>query len=140
MRKVTLSMMLMFLAFNAHAATYDTFGVYTNDGRFIPHGSGGNIYIVPQNPIIPMPGMHDYTRDLNQSMQTQLMMEKAQILQMQRQQIQQQQRAEQYQRNIAWQRFLKEQGYDPGPIDGAWGPKTARAYQEYVAKQNAPSR
>jgi peptidoglycan hydrolase-like protein with peptidoglycan-binding domain len=28
------------------------------------------------------------------------------------------------------QRTLKSSGFDPGPIDGEWGPKTEAAYQQ----------
>ena len=40
----------------------------------------------------------------------------------------------------AWQKFLTEQGYNPGPIDGVWGPRSAQAYQEYMSKQTKPNK
>jgi hyperosmotically inducible protein len=36
----------------------------------------------------------------------------------------------------AAQEKLKEKGYDPGPIDGIWGPRTAAAVSEYQRKEN----
>ena len=32
-----------------------------------------------------------------------------------------------------WQKNLSEAGYDPGPIDGAWGPKTSAATKKFQA-------
>src|SRR5688572_14766001 len=34
------------------------------------------------------------------------------------------------------QEKLKEKGYDPGPIDGIWGPRTAAAVGEFQRKEN----
>lgn len=34
------------------------------------------------------------------------------------------------------QEKLKEKGYDPGPIDGIWGPRTATAVGEFQRKEN----
>jgi peptidoglycan hydrolase-like protein with peptidoglycan-binding domain len=31
----------------------------------------------------------------------------------------------------ATQQALRDKGYDPGPIDGVWGPKTAKAVRDY---------
>jgi hyperosmotically inducible protein len=36
----------------------------------------------------------------------------------------------------AAQEKLKEKGYDPGPIDGIWGPRTAAAVAEFQRKEN----
>jgi peptidoglycan hydrolase-like protein with peptidoglycan-binding domain len=36
----------------------------------------------------------------------------------------------------AAQEKLKEKGYDPGPIDGIWGPRTAAAVGEFQRKEN----
>ncbi len=36
----------------------------------------------------------------------------------------------------AAQEKLKDKGYDPGPIDGIWGPRTAAAVGEYQRKEN----
>jgi hyperosmotically inducible periplasmic protein len=36
----------------------------------------------------------------------------------------------------AAQEKLKEKGYDPGPIDGIWGPRTAKAVSEFQRKEN----
>jgi osmotically-inducible protein OsmY len=36
----------------------------------------------------------------------------------------------------ASQEKLKEKGYDPGPIDGIWGPRTAAAVGEFQRKEN----
>ncbi|MDL2216979.1 hypothetical protein LJB81_04545 [Desulfovibrio sp. OttesenSCG-928-M14] len=55
------------------------------------------------------------------------------MMQSQQRQIYQRQR----QQIMTWQKFLTEQGYDPGPIDGVWGPRSAQAYQEYMSKQNS---
>jgi peptidoglycan hydrolase-like protein with peptidoglycan-binding domain len=30
---------------------------------------------------------------------------------------------------------LRDKGYDPGPIDGIWGPRTAAAVSEYERKE-----
>jgi peptidoglycan hydrolase-like protein with peptidoglycan-binding domain len=35
----------------------------------------------------------------------------------------------------AAQEKLKDKGYDPGPIDGIWGPRTAAAVSEYQRKE-----
>jgi hyperosmotically inducible protein len=35
----------------------------------------------------------------------------------------------------AAQERLKEKGYDPGPIDGVWGPRTAAAVREYQRRE-----
>ena len=35
----------------------------------------------------------------------------------------------------AFQQALKDAGYDPGPIDGIYGPATERAYQSYLAAE-----
>jgi hypothetical protein len=32
---------------------------------------------------------------------------------------------------IRVQRMLTDQGFDPGPVDGIWGPKSAAAYEHY---------
>ncbi len=34
------------------------------------------------------------------------------------------------------QEALKDNGYDPGPIDGVMGPRTAAAISEYQQKEN----
>lgn len=36
------------------------------------------------------------------------------------------------------QRRLQADGYDPGPIDGVYGPKTARAIANFQASHGAP--
>lgn len=36
----------------------------------------------------------------------------------------------------AAQEALEEKGYDPGPIDGIWGPRTAAAVSEYQRQEN----
>jgi hyperosmotically inducible periplasmic protein len=36
------------------------------------------------------------------------------------------------------QERLKEKGYDPGPVDGIWGPRTAAAVGEYQRKEKMP--
>jgi peptidoglycan hydrolase-like protein with peptidoglycan-binding domain len=35
----------------------------------------------------------------------------------------------------AAQEKLKDKGYDPGPVDGIWGPRTAAAISEYQRKE-----
>jgi Putative peptidoglycan binding domain/BON domain len=34
------------------------------------------------------------------------------------------------------QQKLKDKGYDPGPIDGIWGPRTAAAVSDFQRKEN----
>ncbi len=36
------------------------------------------------------------------------------------------------------QRFLTELGYDPGPVDGLYGPQTATAVREYQREAQLP--
>ena len=36
---------------------------------------------------------------------------------------------------IDQQGMLKDAGHDPGPLDGVWGPKTQRAYNDWRAKK-----
>lgn len=36
------------------------------------------------------------------------------------------------------QNYLKNRGFDPGPIDGAWGPATQKAYDAYVKAKGQP--
>ena len=55
-------------------------------------------------------------------------------------QLHEQQQEQQRQHIMGWQKLLTEQGYNPGPIDGVWGPRSAQAYQEYMAKQNTPNK
>lgn len=51
-------------------------------------------------------------------------------------QLNEQQQAQQRQNILGWQKLLVEQGYDIGSIDGTWGPRSQRAYQDYMTKQN----
>jgi len=37
------------------------------------------------------------------------------------------------------QRELKDLGFNPGPIDGKWGPKTSRAVLEFQQGNNLPA-
>lgn len=120
MKKFFFVMALLFLPVRAQAADYN---VYIR-----PHG-----YYIPQvNPNI------NPTWQYQQNLQQQMMQQ--QMMQMNQQQLQQQmymqQQVQQRQQIMAWQKYLTEQGYDPGPIDGVWGPRSAQAYQEYMAKQN----
>jgi peptidoglycan hydrolase-like protein with peptidoglycan-binding domain len=34
------------------------------------------------------------------------------------------------------QEKLKDKGFDPGPVDGVWGPRTASALAEYQRQEN----
>lgn len=36
-----------------------------------------------------------------------------------------------------YQKFLKAQGLYSGPLDGIWGPKTQKGYEEFLKKQNS---
>ena len=147
MKKALIIIALLSLPFSAQAAGYGAYGVYGYQGQYSPHGyqgrfspygyNGPNIYIAPQQPVVtPLQQPPSYANELNQMSQSALMMEQARMLQMQRQQMYQQQQAQQRQQVMAWQKFLTEQGHDPGPVDGVWGPRSAQAYQEYLAKQN----
>jgi peptidoglycan hydrolase-like protein with peptidoglycan-binding domain len=37
---------------------------------------------------------------------------------------------------MAMQQALKDKGFDPGPIDGALGPRTTSALKEYQKSEN----
>ena len=116
-----------------------TFSFHSNDAA--AWGWGNNYYVVvppspgwgtqPQIPYQP----YDPGRDLNMLMQNHLMMEQAGLLRAQRQQMQQ---AQQYQyqqqrQQMAYvQRVLTKAGYNPGPIDGIFGPSTVKAWEAFA--------
>lgn len=125
MKKILFIITLILLPVSAQAADYN---VYIR-----PHG-----YYVPQvNPNIQPFAQPDYSQQLTGLMQgSQQVQQQQMMMQMYQQQMYMQQQAQQRQQIMAWQKYLTEQGYDPGPIDGVWGPRSAQAYQEYMAKQN----
>ncbi len=133
MKKIILIMVLLILPVSAQAA-----GWGNNYYIVVPPAPGYHIPNVQMQPIQPLISPFDAGTELNRLTQNQLMMEQARMLQMQRQQMyQQQQTQQQAQLNMLVQKFLVDQGYNPGPIDGVWGPRSAQALQEYTAKQNA---
>lgn len=124
MKKILFAMALLFLPVSAWTEEYN---VYIR-----PHG-----YHIPYvNPNIQPFVQPDYSHLLNGLMPPPQVMQQQMMMQMYQQQIYLQQQAQQFQRIMAWQQFLKEQGYYSGPIDGFWGPHSAQAYQRYMAKQN----
>lgn len=40
---------------------------------------------------------------------------------------------------LALQQTMKAAGFDPGPLDGLWGPRTQAAYDKYLASGKAPT-
>ncbi|MDL2314572.1 peptidoglycan-binding protein [Desulfovibrio sp. OttesenSCG-928-C14] len=94
-----------------------------------PSGLNMNPFNIPQiNVHIPPPAQIDFSQQLNSLMPPPPSIQQ----QMYQHQMYQQQQAQQRQLVIYLQKVLTKAGYNPGPVDGIAGPRTAGALQAFA--------